>query len=74
MDVLGVPRGLCRLEDGKSVITVYTSCCDMTSGMYYFTTYDCRSIRGVKLHAHDITSDELKVFPAAARERIMYLN
>ena len=74
MDMLGVPRGLCRLKDGKSVITVYTSCCDMERGEYLFTTYGCRAVRGVRLQGCDPDSDKLTTFPAAMDESVMYLN
>lgn len=33
-------RGCCELDDGKFEITIYTSCCNATKGIYYYTTYD----------------------------------
>lgn len=33
-------RGCCQLEDGKYEITIYTSCCNATKGIYYYTTYN----------------------------------
>ena len=36
-------RGCCLLEDGKYEITIYTSCCNCSKGIYYYTTYDNHS-------------------------------
>ncbi|MBQ7337370.1 MAG: choloylglycine hydrolase [Clostridia bacterium] len=49
MDAISVPRGCIRTDEGKEVLTLYTSCADTATGQYYFTTYGCRRIRGVSL-------------------------
>lgn len=33
-------RGCCEVAEGKYEITIYTSCCNATRGIYYYTTYD----------------------------------
>ncbi|MBO7304784.1 MAG: choloylglycine hydrolase family protein [Clostridia bacterium] len=49
MDSLAVPDGAITLPDGRGVRTVYTSVADTADKIYYFTTYGCRRIRGVRL-------------------------
>ncbi len=50
MDTLAVPIGCIKTDEGKSVRTVYTSCGDLDSRNYYFTTYGCRRITGVRMY------------------------
>ena len=33
-------RGCCEVADGKYEITLYTSCCNVTKGIYYYNTYE----------------------------------
>ena len=40
-------RGCCEVADGKFEITIYTSCCNATKGIYYYTTYDNHQITAV---------------------------
>ena len=42
------PNGLFRADE-RTLRTVYTSCMDTEDLCYYFTTYDCRRIRAVRL-------------------------
>jgi choloylglycine hydrolase len=49
MDSVSVPLGAVLTDEGRAVYTVYTSCMDTRSGIYYFTTYQNRGIRAVKL-------------------------
>ncbi len=38
-------KGSVTLADGSNVYTVYTSCCDLDAGRYYYITYDRREIK-----------------------------
>ena len=49
METVSLPKGTVIAENGSAVRTVYTSCADRKNMTYYFTTYGCRRIRGVKL-------------------------
>ena len=49
MDNLAVPKGAVRTENGQSVSTAYTCCCDQNTATYYFITYENRTIRSVSL-------------------------
>lgn len=49
MDTVALPNGTVITEDGAEVRTVYTACADRNNMAYYFTTYECRRIRAVRL-------------------------
>ncbi len=58
-----VTRGICRAESGKWQITVYSSCMNLTRGLYYYTTYDRRSITCVDMHKANLGEEEMSRFP-----------
>lgn len=57
------PRGCVRMEDGKAVITVYSSCCNTDRGVYYYRTYGGSHIRAVDLRREDPDGQTLSVYP-----------
>lgn len=56
-------KGFCRLPDGKSHYTVYTSCCNTDRGIYYYITYDGRQISCVDMKKEDLNSEKIAVYP-----------
>lgn len=74
MDSVSQTRGCCRLEDGSCEITQYTSCCNASRGIYYYTTYGNRRISAVDLHREDCDADHLYRFPLVMGEDIRFLN
>ena len=52
-------RGCCEVAEGKYEITIYTSCCNATRGIYYYTTYDNHRIMGVDMNAEDLDGTTL---------------
>lgn len=67
------PAGLYR-SDERQLRTVYTSCMDTSKLTYYFTTYDCRKIRAVKMKNAYLDLDSLSSFPMQRKEWVHYLN
>ncbi len=67
-------RGCCVLENGKYEVTLYTSCCNATKGIYYYTTYDNHRITGVDMHREDLDGERLVRYPAIKEEQIFYQN
>lgn len=49
MDTVTVPYGCVKTDSGKNSFTVYTSCADLKEKSYHYTTYDCRSVRSLRL-------------------------
>lgn len=58
MRSVAMPKGCVKTADGYEY-TRYTSCCDLNSGIYYYTTYNDQTIRSVSLHAADLEGMEL---------------
>ena len=73
MGTVSQPLGCAEAEDGKPISTIYTSCADTEKGIYYFTTYKCRRIRGVRMYAHELDSCNLIEFSMDKDEDIEIL-
>ncbi len=66
-------RGCVRLEGGDE-ITIYTSCCDADTGVYYYTTYNNRRINRIDMHKTDLDADVLTSYPLRTAEDIFFQN
>lgn len=51
-------KGCCRVPKGFEY-TIYSSCCNAESGVYYYTTYDDGAIRGVDMRAENLDGTAL---------------
>ena len=67
-------RGCCEVADGKYEITIYTSCCNASRGIYYYTTYDNHQICAVDMHRENLDGSELSRYALLKKERIFYQN
>lgn len=67
-------RGCCELENGKYEITIYTSCCNATKGIYYYTTYDNHQINAVDMHKENLDGHELVRYQLINEEQINIQN
>lgn len=67
------PNGCALTENGAPIRTIYTSCADAREKIYYFTTYDCRRIRAVKMDDENTSGSHLSVFSMDSGEDILYL-
>lgn len=66
-------RGCVKLED-KNEITVYSSCCNTTKGIYYYSTYQNRAIRSVDMHKENLDSDFLIPYDMTGKEFVFGQN
>ena len=67
-------RGCCQVGEGKYEITLYTSCCNATRGIYYYTTYDNHQITAVDMHREEMDGVSLKCYPLITGEQIRLQN
>ena len=67
-------RGCCDLGDNKYEITIYTSCCNATKGIYYYTTYDNHQITAVNMDKENLEGDKLIRYPLIKEEQIKLRN
>lgn len=54
--------------------TVYTSCCNMDTGVYYYTTYQNRQITGIHLLQTPVNDNQLIRFPLRNTQAIRFEN
>jgi choloylglycine hydrolase len=54
--------------------TVYSSCCNTTKGIYYYTTYENSQITGIQLRSENLDSHELINFPLIQGQQIRMEN
>jgi len=52
--------------------TVYSSCCNMDKGIYYYSTYDNRQITAINMRGADHNSSNIKTYPLVKTQQIRY--
>ena len=67
-------RGCCELDDGKYEITIYTSCCNVSKGIYYYTTYNNHQITAIDMNKEELESENLIRYPIILNEQIKFQN
>lgn len=67
-------RGCCEVADGKYEITLYTSCCNATKGIYYYTTYENHQISAVNMHHENLDTQMLIRYPLLTTQHIYFQN
>lgn len=66
-------RGCARVGNDFE-ITVYTSCCSSDTGVYYYTTYENRSITAVDMHRENLNGKQLISYPLNTEQQILLQN
>lgn len=54
--------------------TIYSSCCNTDTGIYYYTTYENAQITGVNMHHTDLSGHNLTLFPLVNTQQIHMAN
>ena len=54
--------------------TIYSSCCNIDQGIYYYTTYDNRQISAVCLRNENLDLNKLVIYPLLNSEQILWVN
>ncbi len=54
--------------------TVYSSCCNMDLGIYYYTTYENSRIHAVSMFAENLNTFELISYPLMKEQEIWWVN
>lgn len=60
----------CVKVNGQYEKTVYTSCCNTSKGIYYYTTYENSQITAVSLIQEDLNASALVRFPLRKQQQI----
>ena len=64
----------CVAVGDKYEKTIYSSCCNTDTGIYYYTTYGNRQITSVNLYDHDLNSSTLASYPLIMTQQIYPAN
>ena len=60
--------------DNKYEITIYSSCCNMDKGIYYYTTYENSQITGINMYNENLDSTELINYDLIKGQQILMQN
>ena len=66
-------RGCCKVDHGYEY-TIYSSCCNTDTGVYYYTTYENSQITAIDMHRCDLDGDKLISFPLVTGQQIRWQN
>lgn len=69
-----MPRGCVELKKDLYEITVYSSCCNTSRGIYYYTTYENSGVCAVDMHREDLDGNRLIAYPLVQDLSIQYQN
>ena len=67
-------KGCVHLGEGKYEFTVYTSCCDVEGGVYYYTTYSGTCLSAVDMHKEDLNSSRVIAYPMEVTNNVVFVN
>ncbi|MBR3979298.1 MAG: choloylglycine hydrolase [Oscillospiraceae bacterium] len=73
LDSVAQQRG-CVQVNGKLEKTVYSSCCNTNTGIYYYTTYENRQITAVCLYGAELNSNQIVAYPLRYTQQIVSEN
>ena len=62
------------MREGACESTIYTSCCNASKGIYYYTTYENHQITAVDMHREDLDAKKLIHYPLVHGEQISWQN
>ncbi len=67
-------RGCVHMKDNEYEITIYSSCCNMDKGIYYYKTYENSQITGINMFKEDLDSTKLINYDLITSENIYMQN
>ena len=67
-------RGCVHMGEDKYEITIYSSCCNMDQGIYYYTTYENSQISGIDMYKENLNDSELVSYNLIEGQQIIMQN
>ena len=67
-------RGCVDMGNGQYEITIYSSCCNLDDGIYYYKTYENSQITAVHLFHENLESEKLICYDLIGKQQINYQN
>ena len=59
---------------GKYEITIYSSCCNLEKGIYYYTTYENSQITGIDMYKENLDGTSLINYDLIKGQQIFMQN
>ena len=66
-------KGCCHVKGGYEY-TIYSSCCNIDKGIYYYTTYENSQITGINMFKENLDSSDLISYPLIKGQHIYMQN
>ncbi len=67
-------RGCVHMGEDKYEITIYSSCCNVDKGIYYYTTYENSQITGIDMYKENLDSTDLISYDLIKDQQIFMQN
>ncbi len=67
-------RGCVHMGEDKYEITIYSSCCNLDKGIYYYTTYENSQITGIDMYKENLDGDKLVNYDLIKDQQIKMQN
>ncbi len=67
-------RGLVHMGKGQYEITIYSSCCNMDKGIYYYLTYENSQITGIDMYKENLDGNNLISYDLIKGQQIFMQN
>lgn len=67
-------KGLCEVEQGAYEYTIYSSCCNMDKGIYYYKTYENSQITAIDMHKENLDNNKIIIYPLVQEQQLNYFN
>ncbi len=67
-------RGCVHMGKDKYEITIYSSCCNMDKGIYYYTTYENSQITAIDMYKEDLDNTKLINYNLIKDQQIFFQN
>ena len=67
-------RGCVHMGEDKYEITIYSACCNMDKGIYYYTTYENNQITSIDMHKENLDDTKLISYDLIKGQQIFRQN
>ncbi|MGI1837424.1 choloylglycine hydrolase [Lactococcus garvieae] len=67
-------KGLCDVGEEEYEYTIYSSCCNIEKGIYYYRTYENSQIIAINMFNENLDSDKMIKYPIINKQQIKYIN
>ncbi len=62
------------MGEKKYEMTVYSSCCNVDKGIYYYITYENNQITGVDMYRENLSGNQLIIYPMILEQQVRMQN